>query len=122
LADRGDRRRVLIGASFFTALVGTAIAIMGHNISFALAFIFGGFSFTIYPLSMAHACEKLTEDQIVPATGGFVLSYGVGAIAGPLIAPLVMSVLGSPGLFYFMAAISFLLVIIGLKKPVAASE
>lgn len=117
-ADKKDRRSVLVIASCLTAFFGTAIALAGPHLVLllALSFIFGGFAFTIYPLSMGHACEGLSEDQIVPATGGFVLSYGIGSIAGPLIAPVAMDYLGSPGLFYFMSAIALVLVLIGLKK------
>jgi hypothetical protein len=65
---------------------------------------------------MAYTCEKAAETQIVAVTGGFVLSYGIGAIAGPIAAPLAMGVLGTSGLFYFLAAISLALGLSGLKK------
>lgn len=124
-ADRGDRRKVLNIASFATAGIGFAIAFF-HGIHplvlLTLGWLFGGFSFTLYPLSMACACERVKESQIVAATGGFVLSYGIGAIAGPLVAPLAMNLLGSVGLFYFLGGISFLLGMIGLKKPSPMKE
>jgi MFS family permease len=113
-ADRGDRKRVLLAASLFTAIFGIALALLDHSSTyslFALAFLFGGFSFTIYPISMAYACEKLSDAEIIPATGGFVFSYGIGAIAGPLAAPLAMSWLGAPGLFYFLSALSLSLLL-----------
>ncbi len=119
-ADRGDRRIILNIASFLSALVALGIALIDHEslpLLFLLAAIFGGFSFTLYPLSMAYTCEKVLDSQIVAATGGFVLSYGIGAIAGPLLAPFAMEWFGSPGLFYFLAAISLSLGIFGLKKP-----
>jgi MFS family permease len=119
LADKTDRRRVLNIASFSAASLAIAIALLSPDTSpllFALAWLFGGFSFTLYPLSMACACEKVKDDQIVAATGGFVLSYGIGAIAGPLLAPLVMALLGSHALFYFLALISLILGLIGLRK------
>jgi MFS family permease len=122
-ADKGDRRKVLNIASFATAALGITIAVIGHIsplLLLALAFLFGGFSFTLYPLSMAYACERVREDQIVAATGGFVLSYGLGAIAGPLVAPIAMDFLGTAGLFYFLAAISFFLGLVGLKKTATA--
>jgi len=123
LADRIDRRKVLISASLLTALSGATIAFLDTHsqpVLLVLSFLFGGFSFTIYPLSMAHACENLPDHQIVPATGGFVLSYSLGAIAGPLIAPFAMDAFGACGLFYFMAGISLLLAFIGLKKHAIA--
>lgn len=122
LADKGNRRLVLISTSLLTAITGCTIALSGHLSPvwlFGLIFLFGGFSFTIYPLSMAHACEKVADSQIVSATGGFVLSYGIGAIAGPIMAPLAMNCLGCHGLFYFLAAISFVLVLFGIKKQPA---
>ena len=119
LADRGNRRGVLLFASFLTAIVGVAIALAGHQspaMLLLLCFLFGGFSFTIYPLSMAYACEQLNDNQIVSATGGFVLAYGIGAISGPLMAPVAMNVFGPSGLFYFLAAIAFLLALVGLRN------
>jgi len=122
-ADQGDRRRVLNIVSFITALLGIAIGWLGAgagNLLFILAWLFGGFSFTLYPLSMAYACERVKEEQIIAATGGFVLSYGMGAIAGPLLAPVAMGLLGSSGVFYFLAAISFFLGFVGLKRRAPA--
>ncbi len=122
-ADKTDRRRVLNIVSFATAILGIMIGTLGGG-SFAalliLAWLFGGFSFTIYPISMAYACERVKEHQIVAATGGFVLSYGIGAIAGPLLAPLAMNAFGPEALFFFLSLISFLLGLVGLKRPAPA--
>lgn len=120
-ADRTSRRRVLNTASFMTTVFAIAIALTGESpwLLLLLGWFFGGFSFTIYPLSMAYVCEKVRGDQIVSATGGFVLSYGIGAIAGPLLAPIAMGMLGTSGLFYFLALIALFLGFFGLKRPVA---
>jgi len=122
LSDRGDRRKILIISSLFTCLSAIAIAFSGFFFLLIFSFIFGGFAFTIYPLSMAYVCEKLEADQIVSATGGFILAYGIGAISGPLIAPIAMNILGSSGLFYFLAFISFTLALTGLKKWAVVKE
>jgi MFS family permease len=118
-ADKGERKKVLNASCFLTAAASLSIPWVHSDTTgllFALAWLFGGFSFTIYPLSMAYTCEKLQEHQIVAATGGFVLSYGMGAIAGPLLAPLMMQWLGAPGLFYFLALITAALGILGRSK------
>jgi MFS family permease len=117
-ADKTDRRRVLNTASFMTTALAIAIAFAGNSplLLLLLGWLFGGFSFTIYPLSMAYVCEKVAEDQIIPATGGFVLSYGIGAIAGPLLAPIAMSFFGTNGLFYFLGLIALCLGLFGLKR------
>lgn len=123
LADRGRRRLVLNCASFATAIIALFMASISNTVLLLIAaWAFGAFSFTIYPLSMAYSCEKLNGSEIVAATGGFVLSYGIGAIAGPILAPLAMSYLGSGGLFYFLSAITFLLGMIGLFEKNTSKE
>jgi MFS family permease len=109
-ADSHGRRGTLIFACLASALFSYLIATF-EGTSFVLIFcwLFGGFSFVIYPLSMAFTCEGIRESQIVAATGGFVLSYGIGAILGPLLAPLFMAWMGSSGLFYFLSGICLLL-------------
>jgi MFS family permease len=117
-ADKTDRRKVINTISFITAILAIGLALIEQtSILLCLAWLFGGFSFTIYPVSMAHACEKVKEEEIVSATGGFVLSYGLGAIIGPLLAPFAMTHFGTSGVFYFIAVISLGLGILGLKKP-----
>lgn len=116
-ADRSSRRFVLNLASLISASLSLAIALQNpiHPISlFILIGFFGGFSFTLYPLSMAYVCEKIEDAQIVPATGGFVLSYGIGAILGPLLGSVAMERFGSSGIFYFLAFITVFLALIGL--------
>lgn len=119
-ADKGKRRYMIQLASFLSAIFAMGIAWIPHESTTLLllfAWVFGGFSFTVYPLSMAYTCEKVKDHQIVEATGGFVLSYGIGAIAGPLLAPLAMDYFGAHGLFYFLAGISFFLGVMSLKRP-----
>lgn len=121
-ADKGDRRQVIKTISFITAFLALSIAFTEQRwLLFTLACIFGGFSFTLYPVAMAHACERVKENEIVAATGGFVLSYGMGAVAGPLLAPIAMDLLGPSGVFYFIAAISSILGLIGLRRPAPAA-
>lgn len=116
-ADQGNRRKVLLTATLVSALIALSIGWTEHmGFLFPLSFLFGGFSFAIYPLSMAYACEKLSDEQIVSATGGFVLSYGIGAIGGPLLAPLAMNGLGASGLFYFLGSVLLILFVSGIFK------
>jgi MFS family permease len=118
LADKGKRRHMIQVASFLSALFGIGLTWVPEGSTLWLLFLawsFGGFSFTIYPLSMAYTCERVQDHQIVEATGGFVLSYGIGAITGPLLAPLVMDYCGASGVFYFLAGISLFLGVMSLR-------
>jgi MFS family permease len=109
LADRSSRKRVLNGSAIAASFFALTIAFFGQYsmpLLLGLGWLFGGFAFTIYPLSMAYTCEVVKEEEIIAATGGFVLSYGIGAVFGPLAGPLAMHALGSEGLFYFLGTIA----------------
>lgn len=115
-ADGSSRRAVLVLACFASALFSGLIAMLDTASwpwLLVLLWLFGGFSFVLYPLSMAFTCEGIPDEKIVNATGGFVLSYGIGAIAGPLVAPLFMDWIGTNGLFYFLSSICLLLGLVG---------
>lgn len=119
-ADLSSRRLVLMVACLVAAAFSLLIASIdpiSWSLKLLLLWLFGGFSFVIYPLSMAMTCEGVEEGQITAVTGGFVLSYGIGAIAGPLIAPLFMAWIGTSGLFYFMGLICMTMGLISKRQP-----
>jgi len=94
---------VLAGMALLTVLAFVTIAVIEDR-SFALliglAVVGGGAVATLYPLSVAHANDCLREESVVAITAGLLLAYGLGAIAGPILATTVMVGLGAPGLFY----------------------
>jgi MFS family permease len=112
IADLTNRRKVLAATAFVGAgisLLMTLITFSSLPLLFFFIWCFGGSVFTIYPLSMAYSCEKAQDADILPITGGFVFSYGIGAILGPILAPYAISLLGISGLFYFIGAIALIL-------------
>jgi len=106
LSDRFDRRRVIVLAFAGALAAGGAIALIDTPGWPLLAFaaLFGGLSFALYPLCVAHANDRLPAEQRVSASGSLVLVYSAGAAAGPLAAAGAMTVAGTPGLFLFIAA------------------
>ena len=111
-ADIQGRRVVLLIVCLVTALLGICIAIL-DGLSFfwllQLCWLFGGTAFALYPLSMAYVCDGVEEEHLPAAAGRFISSYGIGAVAGPLIASYSISLIGMSGLFYFMALVCVLL-------------
>lgn len=105
LSDRFDRRRVIVSAfagTMVTGLGSAMIADPGPALP-TLGALFGGLSFALYPLCVAHANDRLEPEQRVAASGGLVLTYSAGAAAGPLAAASLMTVAGPQGLFLFIA-------------------
>ena len=111
LSDYVDRRLVLLGLStlmmvtsmFITSLFGK------HYALYMTMFIFGGLAFTIYPVSISHACDSLEQKDIVSGTQGVLLAYSAGATFGPFIAPIFIHFLGSYGLFTYLFIVCSLL-------------
>lgn len=109
LSDRLDRRRVTIGTFGGAVIVSALLA--GPMIHPALLVLggmaFGGIAFALYPLCVAHTNDHLASDERVGASGGLVMAYSIGAVAGPPVASAIMTIVGPSGLFGFIAASSF---------------
>jgi hypothetical protein len=63
---------------------------------FAGVFLFGGFALPLYSLCAAHANDNAEPGQFIDVVAGLTLAYGVGAMAGPFIASMVMEQFGPP--------------------------
>lgn len=119
LSDRISRRFVLIIVSFITcflALLIVAFAYISIPLLYILAVLFGGFSFTIYPLSISYTNDYLNTKDLVASTGGMLLAYGFGSVLGPLLAPYFMQGFGALGLFAYAALVAFVIGSFGLWR------
>lgn len=76
------------------------------GLGLALGTLFGGASFALYPLCVAHANDQLPPAERVSATGGLVLVYSLGAAVGPLVVSAAMTNLGPQGLFQVVAILA----------------
>lgn len=104
LSDHFDRRSVIAAAFAATCVTCLAIAIAPTGIVLLLlGGVFGGLTFALYPLCVAHTHDWLLPEDRVSASGSLVLTYSLGAAAGPLLAASVMSLSGPHGFFIFMA-------------------
>ncbi|MEZ5583034.1 MAG: MFS transporter [Candidatus Competibacteraceae bacterium] len=122
LSDHLDRRWVIAGVCLAASVVGVALALAGgvpgvslvmlQNLTPAvligLVGIFGCFSFTLYSLCVAHTNDYVSAEEFVEASGGLLLTYGVGASVGPLIAASAMQRLDVGGLFVVTAVVHLL--------------
>lgn len=118
LSDRFDRRRVIVGAlAGATAVSGGLAVLAGPGWALlALGAAFGGLTFALYPLCVAHANDHLEGPERVGASGGLVLVYSAGAAAGPLAGAAAMGLLGARGLFGATAACAGVGVLFGLWR------
>lgn len=114
-SDRVDRRWVIAFAAFMGILVSVAIGLFYARVDvptlMLLSAAWGAVAFPIYAISVAHTNDNAKPHEYVMISSGLLLMYGIGAIVGPFVAPLVMSLTSAGGLYLFAAAIHVLLLV-----------
>ncbi|HCA89371.1 MAG TPA: MFS transporter [Legionellales bacterium] len=112
LSDMVDRRIVLIIISCLVTAISIFSIFAFHYIwvSALALFIFGGLTFTLYPISISYACDSLSSSHMVAATQGLLLTYSIGAAIGPFISPIFMHYFGKDGLFIYFCCMSTFMV------------
>jgi MFS family permease len=102
LLDRLDRLVVLTGLCL--GLVGASIALvcLPRTLPAILptAFLFGGFLSALYPISVAHAHDRMHGERILAVSGRLILLFGLGSITGPLLGTSFVVGFGIDGVLY----------------------
>ncbi|OZG43019.1 MFS transporter [Aeromonas sp. A35_P] len=104
LADRFGRLPVL-RAQVLVVILGCGAMLGGVAMGPAL-FILGAAGFTLYPVAMAWACEKVEHHQLVAMNQALLLSYTIGSLLGPAYTALLMQHLSDNLLFIMIAGVS----------------
>lgn len=96
LSDRMDRRLLIFGASTLGAACCALGWMAGADLRalMAAAFLAGGVTTPLYALFLAYTNDALSSEDMPAASGGLVLTFGVGAILGPLVAGWAMQGFG----------------------------
>lgn len=108
LSDRMDRRKLIFGA----ALMGGISCALGWMAGdqlwplMAAAFFAGGMTTPLYALFLAYTNDFLTLEEMPAASGALVLTFGIGAISGPLVTGWAMQQFG-PYAFWLVLVVTF---------------
>jgi MFS family permease len=108
LSDRLDRRKLICGA----AALGMASCALGWISGgglwslMAAAFLAGGVTTPLYALFLAYTNDFLSTEDMPAASGGLVFTFGLGAIAGPLVTGWAMESL-DPFAFWLVLGATF---------------
>ena len=123
LSDLIDRRKVIAGTMALTLAVSVWLVLIEGNSAILLlaGALFGGFSFSLYPLCVAHSNDHLAEKDRVSASGGLVLAYSVGAAAGPLLGAGAVGLFGAPGLFMLVGLVALLALGFAIRRMLVAA-
>jgi MFS family permease len=116
LSDRYDRRTVLVGVLAGTLIATVAVLIIAAKQgpfagTLAAVFVFGGCLAAIYPIAVSQIYDYIDRAEMVAASGGLLLIWSIGAVAGPLIASALMGQFGSEAFFIYLAVVSLALLV-----------
>jgi MFS family permease len=108
LSDRVDRRKLIFGAATLGATFCALGWLAGDSLwpLMAAAFVAGGVTTPLYALFLAYTNDYLSAEDMPAASGGLILSFGVGAILGPLAAGWAMERAG-PYAFWWVLGGTF---------------
>ena len=103
-SDQIDRRLVILLISAFAALAALGLVVSARfapdlRIPFAVLFAF--FALPLWSVSAAHTNDRAPPGSFVEVSSGLLLTYGVGAIIGPVAAGWLMDLFGHETLFQF---------------------
>ncbi|WP_431614040.1 MFS transporter [Enterobacter asburiae] len=114
LADRFGRLLVL-RVQVFVVIMG-CLAMLSNAAMAPALFILGAAGFTLYPVAMAWACEKVEYHQLVAMNQALLLSYTIGSLLGPTFTAMLMQNYSDNLLFIMIASVSFIYLLMLLRK------
>jgi len=125
LADRYDRRWVLIVVSALSVFACVGTVIFGNDSRTAVyvsALLFGLVTFPVFSLSAAHANDFAEPGQAVELSASLMFLYGIGAIASPLFSSYLMQTSGPAMLFVMIASAHLALALFGIYRMIAGPK
>jgi MFS family permease len=130
LADRFGRRPLMLVVALAGGTVAAAIALWGTQSFYwllGMTFVLASLTAPLYALGVGQTNDYIERKDFVAASSGLLFAWGVGAVAGPTLAGVVMRPLGGPGLFWFLvgalAVIAvFVLFRMAVRRALSARE
>lgn len=124
LSDRIDRRHVmaLAGAIGLAISIGMVMLVPSEPAAIVLGmFALGSVLFTIYALNVAHANDQASAEEFLQVSGGLLIVYGIGNMAGPQLGGRLMDALGPNGFFVAMGGMYALYGLYALWRSVRST-
>ncbi|MDH2911480.1 MFS transporter [Kosakonia sp. HypNH10] len=114
IADRFGRLLVL-RVQVFVVIIGCFGMLSNAAMAPAL-FVLGTAGFTLYPVAMAWACEKVEHHQLVAMNQALLLSYTIGSLLGPTLTSMLMQSYSDNLLFVMIAGVSLVYLVMLMRK------
>lgn len=112
LSDSGDRRHMLALACVGAALAAGLAMFLSSPAAwllYAVFFVYGGLSFAVYPVAVAHLLDHVPPEDLLAACSTVLLLHGIGAALGPALAGFAMLRLGAQAFPGYLMLVHLLL-------------
>ena len=122
LSDRYDRAlliRCIASVLFVAALPLAILPSVPLEVLFFMGFAVSLLQFCLYPLAVAFSNDHVESERRVSLTAMLLVTYGMGASLGPLVAGVLMKQFGSHMLYAFFSF--FALVLVWRIRPKAVT-
>lgn len=106
---------MVLRVQVFVIILGSIAMLAGYAMAPAL-FILGCAGFTLYPVAMSWACEKVSADELVAMNQTLLMSYTIGSLAGPSMTAMLMQNYSDRVLFVMIAAVALVYLLMLLRK------
>ena len=118
LADKMDRRLLLILCSFIGALGAIALPFVSDNYTALLVvlFITGGIVAGLYTVGLTHLGARYKGAELAEANAAFVMMYAIGMLIGPVTLGAGLDVWEPHGFAVAIAVIFIAYVVLGLVR------
>ncbi len=107
LADKVDRRLVLLTVSLLAALAALLAATQQVSLQFTILMfaVFGTLAIPTRSVALAHINDQMESHQMLSTSSRLFVIYGFGSSLGPLMVGTLMQSSGPDAFMYFQAAI-----------------
>lgn len=129
LSDRVDRRWVLVLVSLVASAASVGLVLAGAGpMLYVAAAVYGGVSFTVYSVCVAHTNDFADPSKRVQTASGLLIAYSTGAVIGPILTGFLMGAMAPRAMFLFTGAVMGFLGLFALyrmtrrRTPVAATR
>lgn len=111
ISDRIPRSRILrFNAAILTCLTLLMALLSLTDLALLIAtFCYGVLAFTLYPIASAFANQNVEQNDRVALSATVLLTFGLGACFGPLLASALMQLIGPSMLYAFISCCALML-------------
>ena len=131
-SDRHDRRIILIGCSFLSAVFciftitasGTSLENMYLASSvgvdkvmfFIFLILYSGFALPMFTLNLAYVNDFIQKEKFVAAGAGLQIIFGMGAMGGPILCSIFMKFYGVNGFWVYLGIFHLIIGLFGMYR------